>query len=151
MHRHSWFNSNIVSSRGVICFSITGPIGWGVPLSSNCRDDRMMVVIIVITQPLFLPMCESRRPTLCGFVPQCEKYHSFLKPPSPAWISGMWHSTKALLGYNRAPVWMCHIPVGAVVFIRPLILSLWAGLVGVIITTQPKLSQTWRKRTKKVN
>lgn len=44
--------------------------------NSRCWDGGMMV--IVISQPLFLPMCESQGQTLCGFVPWCEKHLSFL-------------------------------------------------------------------------
>lgn len=86
-------------------------------------------------------LCESQRPTLSGFVLWCEKYHSFPEPPFPVWRSGMWHSAEGLSGDYGASIWMWHIPVGAIVFIRPLILSLWTGLVAVTLKTQPLPSQ----------
>lgn len=68
------------------CFiSSTDPIrnDWAKsPFRSNCRDDRMMAVIIMISQPLLLCLCESRRPTLCGLcAPVCAKHRS--NPPNP--------------------------------------------------------------------
>lgn len=71
MHQHSWFNSNIVSSWRVIWLCITVLIGWGILLSSNCWGGRMMAVIIVITQPLFLPnvwVTQTNTLRLCALV-----------------------------------------------------------------------------------
>lgn len=131
---HSWFNSIGAVSWGVIWFCVTG---WGAPLHNNCWDHRMMVIIIFDYSASAPPPWVSHR----DFVLRCEKYHSFPEPPSPPWISGMWHSTRALSGDNRAPVRMWHIPVGAVVFIRSRILSLWDGLVGIMLTTQSTQSR----------
>lgn len=52
-------------------------------------------------------------------------------------------ATKLLSRDNRASIWMWHIPVGAVVFIRPPILSLWAGSLVACVTlaTKPARSQ----------
>lgn len=81
MHRHSWINNIVDSLRSdlVLCYSPD----WltdSIRVSSNRWGGWMMVVIFVITQPLFLRVCESHKPMLCGFVPQCEKYLSFPEP-----------------------------------------------------------------------
>lgn len=98
---------------------------------SNCRDGRMMMVIIVISQLLFLPVCESWGETaalwLYGSV---WKIITFPEPLPPAWITGMWHSAEALSGRQ----WGHHPNVTHQCESRCCFLGLllWAGIVGVI-------------------
>lgn len=74
---HSWLNSNFASSHEVSWFYITA---WGAPSVATVETTGRWVCIILITQPLLLTLCESWRPTLCGFVLQCEKYQSVPEP-----------------------------------------------------------------------
>lgn len=127
MHRHSWFNSNIGSSWGVIWFCISVLIGRWVQVSSNCRDGRMMVVIIMITQPDFLPTCESQRLTRC--VALCLGVKNISPSLSPLPQRGFRECDippKLCRGTIGPPVWMWHIPCGTTCCFYLLFFTLWS-------------------------
>lgn len=127
MHRHSWFNSNIGSSWGVIWFCISVLIGRWVQVSSNCRDSRMMVVIIMITQPDFLPTCESQRLTRC--VALCLGVKNISPSLSPLLQRGFRECDippKLCRGTIGPPVWMWHISCGTTCCFYLLFFTLWS-------------------------
>lgn len=147
LSRHTHWRSWFELSYCLIPRSDMNPYdGMRDPVRGNRRDDRMMAVIILITQPPLLPGVWVTEPTLCGFVLRCEKYHPYPSlSPLPRRGFRECDITPKLCQGTIGPPSECDTSLWDVwqsfSFTRSLILSVWDGLVGVIFTTQPTLSR----------